>query len=74
MPQNHHDLIITARWMITVENDGEVLENHSVVINDGKITAILPATQAANLVATRRIQLDSHVLMPGLSICMGTRP
>jgi len=66
MPQNHHDLIITARWMITVENDGEVLENHSVVINDGKITAILPATQAANLAATRRIQLDSHVLMPGL--------
>jgi 5-methylthioadenosine/S-adenosylhomocysteine deaminase len=66
MTQQQHDSIITARWMITVENDGEVLENHALLIDGGKITAIVPAAQAASLNAKRRLQLDSHVLMPGL--------
>lgn len=66
MPQNQHDIIITSRWMITVENDGEVLENHAIAIKDGKITAILPAAQASSLQANQHIKLDSHVLMPGL--------
>ena len=66
MNQNRYDLIITSRWMITVENDGEVLENHSLAIRGGKIEAILPAADAAHLQTERRVQLDSHVLMPGL--------
>jgi 5-methylthioadenosine/S-adenosylhomocysteine deaminase len=66
MAQNRYDLVVTARWMITVEQDGEVLENHALAIKDGKIEAILPATQAAALQADRHVRLDSHVLMPGL--------
>jgi len=66
MPQNQYDIIITSRWMITVENDGEVLENHAIAIKDGKIQAILPAPQAASLNAKQHVKLDSHVLMPGL--------
>jgi len=66
MQQNQYDIIISSRWMITVENDGEVLENHALAILDGKIAAILPAAQAAPLAAKQRLHLDSHVLMPGM--------
>ncbi|TDR82672.1 TRZ/ATZ family hydrolase [Paludibacterium purpuratum] len=61
-----YDLVLTARWIITVENDGEVLENHALAIRNGVIEAILPAAQAATLDAVRHVKLDSHVLMPGL--------
>ncbi|MBV8649012.1 TRZ/ATZ family hydrolase [Paludibacterium sp.] len=66
MADKTYDLVVTARWMITVEKDGEVLENHALAIRDGVIEAILPAAQAASLPATRHVKLDSHVLMPGL--------
>lgn len=66
MAQNRYDLVVTARWMITVEKDGEVLENHALAIKDGKIAAILPAAQAAALQADRHVKLGSHVLMPGM--------
>ncbi len=66
MPQNNYDTIINARWIITVEADNEVLENHAIAIKDGRIAAIVPATQAANLTADTVLHLDSHVVMPGL--------
>ncbi|BEV73661.1 MULTISPECIES: TRZ/ATZ family hydrolase [unclassified Paludibacterium] len=66
MADTRYDLVVTARWMITVENDGEVLENHALAIRNGVIEAILPAAQAASLPADRHVKLDSHVLMPGL--------
>ena len=59
------DQILTARWMITVEQDA-VLENHSLAIKDGKIAAILTPEQTASAQAAEHIQLDKHVLMPGL--------
>lgn len=66
MPNDNYQLVISSRWMITVESRGEVLENHAIAIRDGKIAAILPASQAAALPAERRVHLGSHVLMPGL--------
>ncbi|AVG16021.1 N-ethylammeline chlorohydrolase [Chromobacterium vaccinii] len=66
MPQSRYEKIISARWIITVETDGEVLENHAVAIRDGKIAAIIPAADAAGLEADERLELPDHVLMPGL--------
>jgi 5-methylthioadenosine/S-adenosylhomocysteine deaminase len=43
----HYDTIISARWIITVEQDGEVLENHAIAIKDGRIAQILPSAQCA---------------------------
>ncbi|MBX9348179.1 TRZ/ATZ family hydrolase [Chromobacterium vaccinii] len=66
MPQSRYEKIISARWIITVETDGEVLENHAIAIRDGKIAAIIPAADAAGLEAGERLELPDHVLMPGL--------
>ncbi|BBF84003.1 S-adenosylhomocysteine deaminase [Aquitalea magnusonii] len=66
MSHMHYDTLISARWIITVEQDGEVLENHAIAIKDGRIAQILPSAQCASLQAAERIDLGSHVLMPGL--------
>ena len=61
------DLAISARWIVPVEPAGEVLEDHVVVIDAGKICAVLPAAQAgAEYSARRRVDLASHILLPGL--------
>ena len=60
-----HDTLIHARWLLTVEND-TILENHSVAVTDGVISALLPTAEAGALVAKETITLDDHVLMPGL--------
>lgn len=66
MSTHHYEQLITARWIITVEQDGAVLDNHSLAINDGKIVAILSPAELAAVSATEHINLDNHVLMPGL--------
>lgn len=66
MPQSCYDTIITARWIITIEADGEVLENHAIAIKNGRIAAIFPADQASAMEARQRVDLGHHVLMPGL--------
>lgn len=66
MSQSRYDKIITARWIITVEKDGEILENHAIALKDGRIAAIIPADQAGALEADQRVELPNHVLMPGL--------
>ena len=60
------DLLLEARWMITVETDGEVLEHHALAITGDTITAIVPPAEIASWSARERVTLDRHVLMPGL--------
>ena len=61
------DLRIDARWVVPVEPAGSVLEDHSVIVRDGRIVALLPRSEAANAFAPReRIALEQHVLIPGL--------
>jgi 5-methylthioadenosine/S-adenosylhomocysteine deaminase len=44
-----------------------VLQQHAVVVRDGKIEAVLPAEQAAaRFAAYERIDLSQHALIPGL--------
>ena len=38
------DLVIQARWIIPVEPHGAVLDHHAIAIRDGRIVALMPAT------------------------------
>ena len=61
------DTLVEGRWVIPVEPEGVVLDNHAVVIDGGCIQAILPHTQArSGYAANRTVALREHVLMPGL--------
>lgn len=61
------DLLIQARWIIPVEPESVTYENHALVINDGKIIDLLPATSAQQKYQPITFeQLDNHALMPGL--------
>jgi 5-methylthioadenosine/S-adenosylhomocysteine deaminase len=61
------DLVIDARWVVPVEPDDAVLEDHSVVVCAGRIAAVLPTPEAARAFSThQRVTLREHVLIPGL--------
>ncbi len=61
------DLLIDARWIIPIAPAHQVLEDHAVVIAQGGIVDLLPATQArSNYNARQSIRLESHVLLPWL--------
>jgi 5-methylthioadenosine/S-adenosylhomocysteine deaminase len=61
------DLQIDARWIVPVEPAGSVLEDHSVIVRDGKIAELLPVSEAETRFAPReRVALARHVLIPGL--------
>lgn len=59
--------LITARWIIPVEPAGAVLEQHAVVVRDGRIVELL-ATDVARQrhPDAERIELPDHALIPGL--------
>lgn len=61
------DLLITARWLVPVEPDGLVLENHAVVIDDGAIVDLVSSAKvAAKYNPRQRVDLPEHALIPGL--------
>ena len=61
------DLLISARWIVPVEPDRVVLENHAVAVRDGAIIEVLPAADAARKYTPReRVNLPEHALIPGL--------
>ncbi len=71
MPDHAHptpvDLILRPRWIIPVEPANLVLENHDLVVDQGKIVALSPREQTAQrYLATVIEDLPEHVLMPGL--------
>ncbi len=69
------DTLINARWVIPVDTKRSspkknILEHHSLAIQDGKIIAILPSKKAKNkYTATKEHDLHNHALMPGLINC-----
>lgn len=61
------DTVIEARWVIPIVPKGQVLENNAVALKNGRIEAILPATEARGLLeAGEWVSLPTSVLMPGL--------
>jgi 5-methylthioadenosine/S-adenosylhomocysteine deaminase len=65
-PLHTADLRIDADWIVPVAPDDTVLSGHSLLINDGRIAAILPSTEADNWVSQARVNLPGQVLIPGL--------
>jgi len=64
------DLLLDARWVITVNQDNDVLAQHSVAVDKGRIIDILPTSVATDrYLAKTHHQLGDKVLMPGLINC-----
>lgn len=61
------DTILHGRWVLPVNDTDELLHDHSVVIDDGRISAILPTSEARqNFSASIEKTYADHLLMPGL--------
>ncbi|MFP3874655.1 MAG: TRZ/ATZ family hydrolase [Thiohalophilus sp.] len=61
------DTLLYARWILPIEPQGVLLENHALAIENGRIEAILPAGEAAQRYSADTIRhLDQHILLPGL--------
>ena len=60
------DTLIFAAWIVPVIPRDSTLENHAIALRNGRIEAILPATEAAGLKAAETLELPNHVLIPGL--------
>jgi len=61
------DTLIEARWIVPIEPEGVVLDDHAIAVNDGEIIAVLPIADARRRYQARETTvLPNHVLMPGL--------
>jgi 5-methylthioadenosine/S-adenosylhomocysteine deaminase len=61
------DLMLVAPWVLPIEPAHTLLREHAVVVDGGRIVAILPVTDAERRYAPqRRVALATHVLLPGL--------
>jgi 5-methylthioadenosine/S-adenosylhomocysteine deaminase len=67
MPFVAADLRIEVRWIACMTAQNALLEDHSLVVRDGRILDILPSDIAATRYsATPALQRHSHLLMPGM--------
>ncbi|MBK9116998.1 MAG: TRZ/ATZ family hydrolase [Betaproteobacteria bacterium] len=66
LPRQPADLRIDAPWIVPVEPAG-VLTGHALIVDAGRILAILPAAEADAAYAPREtVALPAHALIPGL--------
>lgn len=62
----HADLRIDAGWIVPVRPMASVLANHSLLVRDGRIAALLPTPEADGWSVAEHVRLPDHVLIPGL--------
>ena len=61
------DTILHARWILPVNESDSVLQDHCLIIDDGRITEVLPSEQARQeFTADVEKSYSNHMLMPGL--------
>ena len=61
------DKVLHARWVIPVNANRDVLENHAVVVHEGKVLAVLPSDEArAQYQPAQEYNLNQSALIPGL--------
>lgn len=61
------DTIIQARWIIPIEPENTVYEDHALIIHEGRILDILPTSDASKTYqAANTLELKQHALIPGL--------
>ena len=64
------DTLIHARWIIPVEPESVTYENHSLVIDGGRIIDLLPSDLARQKYSSiHSDNLGEHALLPGLINC-----
>ena len=60
------DLRIDATWIVPIEPAGALVD-HALIVQDGKIAAIVPQSEASSRYAPRQhVDLPQHALLPGL--------
>jgi 5-methylthioadenosine/S-adenosylhomocysteine deaminase len=60
------NFVICARWVVPVVPSGSVLPNHTIVIRQGRIEAILPTDALADAqLSLPRIDLPTHLVTAG---------
>ncbi len=59
------DYIIHPRWIVPIAPQNIVLENHSLAVKDGHISAICPQSEGRFLSAGEHIDLPTQALLPG---------
>ena len=63
----HCDTLIAPRWCIPIEPDKRVLENHAVIVTDGRIRELLPLADARQKYQpSLTLERPDHALIPGL--------
>ncbi|MET0071758.1 MAG: TRZ/ATZ family hydrolase [Candidatus Thiodiazotropha sp.] len=61
------DQLIHAQWIIPVVPENLLLSDHTLVVNRGRISAILPTDKVAGQYhSAQEISLPGHALIPGL--------
>jgi 5-methylthioadenosine/S-adenosylhomocysteine deaminase len=61
------DTLLECRWLAPVRPAGVVLEDHAIVIDGGRITALGPISHVrAHYAAREQVVLESHLVTPGL--------
>lgn len=73
-PTTRADTLIHAGHIIPVVPRGAVLEDHSLAITDGRISAILPRAEAEAIEAAAVLELPGHALLPGFINSHGHAP
>jgi 5-methylthioadenosine/S-adenosylhomocysteine deaminase len=67
LKKQHIDTLVHGRWIIPVEPQQTVLENHCIAVENGNIVAIIPSTETEHRYLAKQVyHLDRHVLLPGL--------
>src|ERR1700690_2848233 len=67
MPAVLADLCIEARCIVPMTMPGRILEDHTLVVRDGRILDLLPSSSAAErYAATVVVRRPGHLLMPGM--------
>ena len=62
----HCDTLIAPRWCVPVDPINLVLEDHAVIVNDGRITDVLPLSEAKEKYQpSALIRRPDHLLIPG---------
>jgi len=67
-PQIHHvSSIISAKWICPVRPHNLTLEDHSIVIDQGRIIDVIETKKVASLYQTyQHFQFHHHIVIPGL--------
>ncbi len=61
------DLLVAPRWLVPIDPPGAVLEDHALIVDQGRILDLLPAPAAAQRYQPRtRLALPTHAVLPGL--------